>query len=203
MNATDTDNHGYNNTDTYDYGVGYDSSDLLASADNKDKDDSAKILKNCGEPTTIEKAIECINNKTYILPELVPAALENIIGTPLYRNILNSSFWINDISYALLGNCHTLNNSVSLSSSNWMISLIENMNYAIYVHDPNFFMLSENPAVIPDILLTMNMTGYPTIYIEVVQHIKIDRLQQPCENKENYSFTSCVTNSVSRKVCCM
>ena len=76
--------------------------------------------------------------------------------------------------------------------------LLENINYAIYVHDPDLFKLTDNPAVIPDILLTMSMTGYPLVYIEVVQHIKLDRLQQPCEDGENYSFTACIKNSVSR-----
>ena len=73
INATDTDSYEYNNTDTgsNDYGVGYayestdpgtydndyDSRDLLAGAANKDRDESAQILKNCGESTTFSKML--------------------------------------------------------------------------------------------------------------------------------------------------
>ena len=156
------------------------------------------IVSHCNESNSFEEALECIENETYNLTETVPRAISND-GT----DISNSSFWINDISLTYLGKCHTLNNSVSLGSSYWNFVLDASLNYFVAIHDPNFFMVTSNPATVPLVTLLLRPNqGTQLIYIELIQHINMDRTDQQCEDGEDYSFTACVKNSVSRKVGC-
>ena len=161
------------------------------------------ILNKCKEPHSVEEALECINTKTYNLTETVSHAWTDSSNTSTVIDILNSSLWISDVSFTEFGKCHTLNDSVSLSSSNWKIILDGSLSYFAYFHDPNFFILTTNPAIIPGVFLDINPSqGYMLKYIEVIEHINMDRSQQPCEDREDYSFTTCVKNSVSRKIGC-
>ena len=118
-------------------------------------------------------------------------------------DISNSSFWINDISFSTLGKCHTLNNSVSLGTAKWMFLLDPYHDYAVAIHDPHFYLFTTNPATIPGVTLDLKPSqGIQFMYIEVIQHVNMDRPQQPCAAQEDYSFTTCVKNSVAKKVGC-
>ena len=156
----------------------------------------SQILQHCKETKSFEEALDCIDNETYNLTETVPMSYSG-------NSIINSSSWINDVSYSLFGKCHTLNNSVSLGSSYWYFKLDPSLSYFVAIHDPNFFMFTPNPATIPLITLDLHPNqGIQLIYIEIIQHIDMDRIEQPCEDREDYSFTACVKNSVSRKIGC-
>jgi hypothetical protein len=168
----------------------------------------------CKESNLFEQAIECIDTNTYNLTETVETALEYPAGSSNIDNatdILNSSFWINDFTYTDVGKCHTLNNSVFLGPSTWKFIFNSNLNdyifpltgYKVFIHDPDFFIPSKNPVTVPAVYLHLKPSqGTQFIYIEVVQHINFDRTEQPCEAREDYSFTACVKNSVARKVGC-
>ena len=116
---------------------------------------------------------------------------------------MDFSFWISDVSFSTYGKCHTLNNSVSLSSSNLYLLLNASLNYVADFHDPNFFMHTANPVIIPGVSLELKPSqGFVLNYIELIKHSNMDRAQQPCEDREDYSFTACVKNSVSSKAGC-
>ena len=174
----------------------YDIEDYNLSLEYLDNMYSTIIIQNCGQTSNFEESLECIDGKTYSLGDLVPKAIEDKHS----KDILNSSSWISDISYTQVGKCHTLNNSVPLDFSNWVFNL-KNISYKIFVHDPDFHLISSNPAVIPSLWI-QDINNFPMIYIEVIQHIKIHRPEQSCEERENYSFTACIKNSLSRKVGC-
>ena len=126
--------------------------------------------------------LECILSSTYNLSEtIMEAYVQHHPAADL--DILNSSYWINDISLTDMGNCHTLNNSVTLADSKWAFSLDPNLYYKVLVHDPNFFMITTNPATIPFISLNLVADeGIQFMYIEAIQHINMDRPNQPCES---------------------
>ena len=63
--------------------------------------------------------------------------------------------------------------------------------------------MTTNPATIPGVTLDLKPSqGLQFMYIEVIQHVNMDRPRQPCALQEDYSFTTCVKNSVARKVGC-
>ena len=186
-----------NNTDFNDY----DSNSTLLQNDGP----NSYILDQCKESNSVEEALECINTKTYNLTETVSDASAYSPNNYTVIDILNSSLWISDISCTLFGKCHTLNvsDSLSLSKLNLNFNLDSSLNYLAYLHDPNFFILTANPATIPGVSLDLNPSqGLMLKYIEVIQHINMDRSQQTCEDREDYSFTTCVKNSVSSKIGC-
>jgi hypothetical protein len=144
--------------------------------------------------------LDCVDTKTYNLTETI--LLGQAGGNPA-RDIIKSKYWINEVSYSRYGKCHTLNNSVPLSSNQWTFNLDRSLTYAAFIHDPNYWLMTANPATMPAIFLNLDKSqGKQVMYIEVINHINFDRPDQPCEDQENYSFTSCVKNSVSRKVGC-
>ena len=143
---------------------------------------------------------DCINKETFNLTETIKFARAG--GFP-YRNIINTTFWIDELSFFGSGKCHTLNNSVSLGSSEFQFILYRSLTYQVFLHDPNYFMISANPSTIPNLYLEFDgIEGNQLVYIEAVRHINIDRPDQPCNNQKDYSFTACVKTSVSRKIGC-
>ena len=160
------------------------------------------ILTQCNDSNSVKEVYECVDGKTFNLTETVPYPLSEI--TPInFADISNSSFWTNDISLVTLGKCHTLNNSVSLGTAKWIFPLDPYLDYTVVIHDPHFFLMTTNPATIPGVTLGLKASqGIQFMYIEVIQHMNMDRPQQPCAAEEDYSFTTCVKNSVAQKIGC-
>ena len=66
------------------------------------------FLKQCNS-NSVKEAISCVDEETYDLTETVSMASLN-----LNTDILNTSFWINELSYLLNGKCQTLNKGCTL-----------------------------------------------------------------------------------------
>ena len=184
------------NISTFMEGMG----NLFAGMGNSlDTESIPTIFDKCDDSTSIQEIFDCVKNKTFSLEETVDAAgLEVTPGNT--TDLLNSSFWISDISWVPVGKCHTLNNSVSLGNYKWTFNL-DQQSYFLFIHDPNFFLFTFNPATIPSIYLQLNM-GQKGLYIDGVRHVKMNTPAQPCEDAEGYSFTACVKESVAKKVGC-
>ena len=170
--------------------------------DDEDPDSLSYILSKCGQYETAEDVFDCINAKTFNFTETVPFATSEI-GPHNKTELTNSSFWIQDITLIILGKCHTLNNSVALGSAKWWFMFDPSIDMKIFIHDPHFFLMTANPATIPTVLMDLrNHHGLQFMYLEVVQHVNMNRPNQPCQEALEYSFTACVRNSVSDKVGC-
>ena len=66
----------------------------------------------------------------------------------------------------------------------WEFGLKKSLNYLVIIHDPNFFLMSVNPATVPRIVLDLAKDdGKSMLYVEAVQHVNIDRPTQPCEDR--------------------
>ena len=61
---------------------------------------------------------------------------------------------------------------------------------------------SLNPDAIPQIQLRLYIFERVVLYVRPVYHHMMDKLEQPCESSESYSFTACIKNSISRKIGC-
>ena len=69
--------------------------------------------------------------------------------------------------------------------------------YQISVHDPKFFLFTENAAFLP--LMKHHTSGfyYP---IELTEMLELDTPDDPCNSDEDYNFHECIRKSVARQV---
>ena len=169
---------------------------------DEDRRPQSFMLDKCREFDTAEEVFNCVDAKTFNFTETVHYAISEM-GPHNKTFITNSSFWIQDISLIILGKCHTLNNSVSLGSGKWWFMFNSSMDMKIFIHDPHFFLMTTNPATIPAVNIDLKSHhGVQFMYLDVVQHVNMNRANQPCQEALGYSFTACVRNSVANKVGC-
>ena len=100
------------------------------------------------------------------------------------------------------GMCHTFTyqNKQNQDEGLNLFALDPNLNYRIFVHDPNYYhLLIKN--VFPRILLqykagqNMEAGHYDYQEITVTQHQLLNRPEQPCEEEEEDDFLQCVKTS--------
>ena len=99
------------------------------------------------------------------------------------------------------GRCQTMRHYGKLEEN---LSLKVYMNasksfaYRIYLHDPNFLLISDNPSNSPKITTIVEYEkapGNPNQYLRAEKHILLNREGSPCTDyqKENSSFSQCVS----------
>ena len=142
---------------------------------------------------------ECVNYKTYNLTETI---IDFQAGWG--NNILQSKYWMEELSFFLFGKCHSLKNYVPLTTNIWSISFNRSLNYIVMIHDPKYFMMTANPETVPMIFLDFDRQddGQIVAFLKVVKHINLDRPEQPCSDNDDYNFTACIKNSVTKKIGC-
>ena len=143
---------------------------------------------------------KCVDDSTYDLPEYLLNATENPLGDPKF--ILDKFYWIEEVSLFQNGKCIMMNTSL-MNSSTWLFLLNQSFSYKIYLHDPHFFVMNVNPSALANIKILMDhQFGLKMIYINAIHHTKIDNEQNPCNPEPDYSFTSCVKESVTQLAGC-
>ena len=84
-----------------------------------------------------------------------------------------------------------------------MIALNSSMFYWVGFLDPAYNFITINPNTVPRTLYGVRQgSTLVYIYIEVVEHILINREESPCESSEDYIFGDCVNEKVARDVGC-
>ena len=73
------------------------------------------------------------------------------------------------------------------------------------VHDPQLITLNFNPETFPSARINLApKSGLRLYYIKAVSHTNIKTRMNPCGESEDFSFKTCVKNSINRKVgCCL
>ena len=72
---------------------------------NSSGDYHQAINSECDNPRVREDVINCIEEKTYKLSEILSVAFD---GMKNPRNLLNMSYWTSDLTYTSDGKCYTL-----------------------------------------------------------------------------------------------
>ena len=157
-------------------------------------------LKNhCNGTTDVQL---CVEKSTYNLEEtLARASAQSPDGK---IDFMNSTNWAKE-KFFNLGMCYAFNKTIPLDSvGQWMVDFRKQFDYSLIIHDPNYFMITTNPATIPSIMMEFQAEDLGKIltYIEATRHINIDRPDQPCNEESGYSFTACMKNSLSSKFSC-
>ena len=160
----------------------------------------------CGQEFT--NIADCVRQKTYKLNETLMGANAGMINP---HPLLNSSLWTSYLTTLQFGNCFTLEYSELFTAdfekhSIWL-HFDKNLMYDVYIHDPNFFLITNNLQVIPQARIRkirsltskLQFDMYP---ITVTEHRNINRAKSPCAEDVNYNFMTCVNKMLEAKVGC-
>ena len=137
--------------------------------------------------------VDCIRENTFSLNSTIKAS----------RLGLDLSLWSSYMATIYFGMCHTFTNNQSIK----IFHLDPQLNYRIFIHDPNYYHLLIR-SLIPRILLQykagkdMEPGAYDYLEITATEHQRLNRPEQPCEEAEDYNFLECVKTSQARRVGC-
>ena len=132
-----------------------------------------------------------------------------IMGLDLQEEVnLTGGIVQEDFSYNWAGIYLTLTLPLTigteLKSDAIIIGIFANLNYLVFIHDPKYFLLNDNPTAIPGELRRLNTYEMKpeTVFfrLELVEVNKLNLPNSPCNEDPNYNFFSCVKESVASKV---
>ena len=97
-----------------------------------------------------------------------------------------------------------MNNSfrIGIDTTSLRIEFKKDINCTIRIHDPNYYMFTNNPETVPQIRIVVDSPTTAVAYITPVYHVNLDKPGSPCQTFESYSFTACIKNSLSSKIGC-
>ena len=120
---------------------------------------------------------------------------------------------MSDVTAVFLGQCHTLRfrDKVGSHVENNLIwfSFNPDFTYDVFIHDPQYYLATLNPAAFPHIRLKRKPNfplnesrNFDLMYVRETRHTKLNRDEHPCEEEESHDFRQCVKRSVYTKVGC-
>ena len=69
--------------------------------------------------------------------------------------------------------------------------------------DEKMFFLSSNPSIVPGFRIKLgNSESATNIFLRIVEHVKRNTAQRPCEENPGYSFTVCLQEAVQTLIGC-
>ena len=121
------------------------------------------------------------------------------------ENLMKEIFWTS--TFPDEGACFSLNIqrmiTANFSVDRIVFNLNKNLSYVMYIHSADYFVQNLFSLVLPINrmkILSDNCNSY--ISLSMVQHHKLDTHNEPCKDDQDYSFTSCIEDSVARQVGC-
>ena len=107
----------------------------------------------CNESTDFDRVVQCINNRTYKHNDIIEK-YQNMIF-PNQTDVIKETIYTDDITTFAFGKSYTIKISYSNEDGyHFIIHLKPGQNYSIFIHDPNFYVVTINPEVFPHILST-------------------------------------------------
>ena len=122
------------------------------------------------------------------------------------RSLLDPKLWIKEFTWTRDGFCYTLNSTIRVGTEyeKSAIAFFSNdtdMHQIIYIHDPDFFVINDNPMALPKTRIkVMANSTFQYQRIALVQHSLVNLPKIPCEPRGDYSFQGCVRDSFTGKV---
>ena len=121
----------------------------------------------------------------------------------------NKDIWSLDFTQVGFGRTHTFHPKRKIGPSlddQLIITLNKGFTYQIFVHEKDFFLLNTNGYALPFKhvkVMPDASDGFKFYYkMYAVQHIEKNVPGDPCVEDGQYSFTTCVKESLARKVGC-
>ena len=153
----------------------------------------------CKNDETSNDTSECIERTTYNFSDIIKNAVSS------GKSLGLRSQWDENIFNFYYGKMFTLRDAFQLGinySESFNLTLQEKKAYYIWIHDPNYFLSTTNPDVVPHVLVSNVHAQIVWIFLRPVYHHKISRLDARCEDSADYSFTKCVRTSIGQKIGC-
>ena len=143
-----------------------------------------------------ENIVHCVENRTFSLSSTVASlsvAGESVEGT-----------WVPHFTYTPSGMCYTLDITVNLEQridESLSVGFKMNTTYAVFLNDPNLLLINYNPLT-PITHISIEKPVLEVLPIVIIQHHDLDLASKPCSPSPSYSFSSCVTTSLSLQAGC-
>ena len=120
-------------------------------------------------------------------------------------------FWTWNTPAKAEGRCYTLLYDqplqIDMSKHAILINLkAPSRHYSVHLHDPDFFVKTYNPFTMPMTEVHLNPeelnSSHLLLPMAVEKTTKLNRPEMPCNPSPEYSFTTCVRQSLARKCKC-
>lgn len=139
---------------------------------------------------------DCIRDETYQIEEYLLNPDLNITSR---------------ITAAKYGNCVSIETDQKLHSkigdSDIKLKLKKGYEYSIFIYDPNFFFISENPKANPGLKIELSerytsAISVQYLKIEITEHQKLNLKSKPCVEDDSYNFGHCLEKVIKTKAGC-
>ena len=152
--------------------------------------------------TTSEEYYDCVESAFYTKEELIFESLIFDFTTARFSNITVN--WEPKVSAIFFGRCFTASNIGTIEAGKWIkvhLNTTIQAKYNIWLHDPDFFMLSLNPLSVPTLDNALQLYDAPLggqQFLQVEKHQLLNRKNHQCKSyqEENSTFSECVTSYV-------
>ena len=150
---------------------------------------------------------ECIEKNTLNQSEMI----KRVVSGFYHRNEIKLTEAILSEGFVRTwgGRYYTLNLPLKFGPSyhsELFICLNTGLTYKLSIHDPDYFLLNQNPNALPTrskkFRTTMKSTTSWYYRLELTEVNKLDLPSSPCNNDPSYNFQSCLRRSISAKVFC-
>ena len=148
----------------------------------------------------------CITNKSLNSSDLLKGVLigSNGVSFNLTEDLLtedSTQYW-NGKYYTLTLPALTIGPNAEEDLVYILLSPQKKFHYQIFVHDPKFFIFSDNPIAFPmEQRIFKTGTSNGTRYrLNLIQMNELNVPSDPCNTDPNFNFRECVKESVSQKV---
>ena len=163
------------------------------------------IGANCQHAKT--SVVNCIEEKTFRRTDVFK---DVILGFTAKKSVLNKeNLFTEDFTTDWDGIFYAIDVQKRIgpddSTDQFYILLNKSLIYNIFIHDPNYFIVNENPAGLPSIMLKFNPNNSGGNYyyrISLTEVEELDLPEDPCNADPDYNFQACVKQSLSSQVGC-
>ena len=145
---------------------------------------------------------QCIEEKTF---EQSETFVDVLVGSSNSLSLLNMTDSLTtEFASTSEGRYYTINVTKKVGPNDQMyIALKYGFIHQIYIHDPNYFILSYNPSLGHIMRIVNPNTSFNHYYNLIMTEVEeLDLPDDPCNLEPSYSFQACIKESLSSQVGC-
>ena len=158
--------------------------------------------KVCGDSEDIRA---CIEENTHSLTDTIHAEL----GFNMRESLMAPELWREDFTDPMYGRSYTLlyphvrGNNWRRDYINLHVNASDGLIRKVFIHDPDLFVININPLTLPVKKLTLTPRSGRVYYsLALREYRNMDTPKNPCVEDRNYSFITCIKESLSKDMCC-
>ena len=170
------------------------------------KGDAANSLELVQEYCGAERNIaSCIQMNTFSQKETFKNVL---LGYTTKTSLLSPSLTTPDFTASFYGQTYTLNVARKISPDDSTTQLFiyfdYSHDYVIFIHDPNYFLVNDNPYGLPSNMMKLypNRTANRYHRLALVEKQELNVPADPCVQDAGYNFNTCIKQSLAARVGC-